>query len=180
MIRAVVFVLVEADVGEELAYAVVAERRVGEGVAGLGARAALDVFGVDRDGARGDPGGARDHPFPAVLDRLDTAVVEAQVGLVVHAVEALHDGLLQLVDDFGALARVGVDLVDPLVVHLHLEILRPAAIAAQPAAGTGLGHRALHASIVGRARVASAGVAGRRLAEAQDPSAHRRWPARRV
>ena len=40
-----------------------------------------------------------------------------------HAVQALHDRLLELVDDFRALARVGVDLVDPLVVDLHLEIL---------------------------------------------------------
>ncbi len=64
-----------------------------------------------------------DHPLPAVLDRLDAAVDEAQVGLVVHAVEALHDRLLDLVDDLRALARDGIDLVDPLVVDLHLEVL---------------------------------------------------------
>ena len=115
-------VLVEAHVGEELAGAVVAERGVGEAVAGLGARAGLDLVGVDRDGARRDPRGAGDHPLPAVLDRLDAAVVEPQVRLVVHAVQALHDGLLELVDDLGALARVGVDLVDALVVDLHLEV----------------------------------------------------------
>ena len=130
----VVFVLVEAHVGEELAHAVVAERREGERLPGLGSRAALDVVGIDRDGARGDPGRAGDHPFPAVLDRLDAAVGETEVRLVVHAVEALHDGLLELVDDFGALAGHGVDLVDPLVVDLDLEVLRPAAVAAQPAA----------------------------------------------
>ena len=96
--------LVEAHVGEELTHAVVAESGVGERVAGLGARAALDVFGVHRHRARGDPRRARDHPFPAILDRLDAAVVEAEVRLVVHAVQALHDRLLQLVDDFRALA----------------------------------------------------------------------------
>ena len=79
-------------------------------------------------------GRARDHPLPAVLDRLDAAVDEAEVGLVVHAVEALHDRLLDLVDDLGALARDRIDLVDPLVVDLHLEVGRPAAVAAQPVA----------------------------------------------
>ena len=138
--RRVVFVLVEAHMREELAHAVVAEGGVGERVAGLGPGAALDVFGLDRHGARGDPGGPGDHPFPAILDRLDTAVCETEVRLVVHAVQALHDGLLQLVDDLRALAGVGVDFVDPLVVDLDLQILRPAAVAAQPAAGARLGH----------------------------------------
>ena len=96
--------LVEAHVGEELAHAVVAERGVGERVAGLGPRAALDVVGVDGHRARGDPRGAGHHPLPAVLDRLDAPVDEAEVGLVVHAVEALHDRLLDLVDHLGALA----------------------------------------------------------------------------
>ena len=137
----VVVVLVEADVGEELARAVVAERGVGERVAGLGARARLDLVGVDRHGARGDPRRAGDHPLPAVLDRLDAAVAEAEVRLVVHAVQALHDGLLELVDDLGALAGVGVDLVDALVVDLHLEVRRPAAVAAQP--GSGLDGRSM-------------------------------------
>ena len=54
--------------------------------------------------------------------------------LVVHAVQALDDRLLELVDDLGALAGVGVDPVDPLVVDLHLELLRPAAVAAEPGA----------------------------------------------
>ena len=121
--RRVVFVLVEAHMGEELAHAVLAEGGVGERVAGLGSRAALDVVGVDGDRAGGDPGRAGDHPLPTVLDRLDPAVGEAEVGLVVHAVQALHDGLLQLVDDLGALAGVGVDLVDPLVVDLDLQVL---------------------------------------------------------
>ena len=53
------------------------------------------------DATHGVPG---DHPLPAVLDRLDAPVDEAEVRLVVHAVEALHDGLLDLVDDLGALA----------------------------------------------------------------------------
>ena len=145
----VVLVLVEAHVGEELAHAVVAESGVGERVAGLRARAALDVVGVDGDGARGDPRRARDHPLPAVLDRLDAAVDEAQVGLVVHAVQALHDRLLDLVDHLRALARVGVDLVDPLVVDLHLEVLRPAAVAAQPAARARLRIEPSMESIVG-------------------------------
>ena len=140
--------LVEAHVREELAHAVVAEGGVGERVAGLRAGAALDVFGVDGHGARGDPGSPGDHPFPAILDRLDAAVGEAEVRLVVHAVQALHDGLLQLVDDLRALAGVGVDFVDPLVVDLDLQILRPAAVAAQPAARARLGHRALHELIV--------------------------------
>jgi hypothetical protein len=43
--------------------------------------------------------------------------------LVVHAVQALHHRLLQLFDDFGSLARVGVYLVDPLVVDLNLQLL---------------------------------------------------------
>ena len=51
-----------------------------------------------------------------------------------HAVEALHDGLLDLVDDLGALAGHRVDLVDPLVVDLNLEVAGPAAVAAQPVA----------------------------------------------
>ena len=129
----VVVVLVEAHVGEELARAVVAERGVGERVAGLGARARLDVVGVDGDRARGDPRRPGDHPLPAVLDRLDAAVVEAEVRLVVHALEALDDRLLHLVDDLAALAALRIDPVDPLVVHLDLEVLRPAAVAAQPA-----------------------------------------------
>ena len=55
-----------------------------------------------------------------------------EVRLVVHAVQALHDGLLQLVDDVGALAGDRVDAVDALVVDLDLEVLGPAAVAAQP------------------------------------------------
>ena len=42
--------------------------------------------------------------------------------LVVHAVQALHDRLLELVDDLGALAGLGVDPVDALVVDLHLQV----------------------------------------------------------
>ena len=57
-----------------------------------------------------------------------------EVRLVVHAVQALHDRLLDLVDDLAALARDRVDAVDALVVDLDLELLRPAAVAAQPGA----------------------------------------------
>jgi hypothetical protein len=53
--------------------------------------------------------------------------------LVVHAVEALDDRLLDLLDWLDGFRGVGVDLEDALVVHLDLEVLRPAAIAAQPA-----------------------------------------------
>jgi hypothetical protein len=63
--------------------------------------------------------------------------VEAEVRLVVHALEALDDRLLHLIDDFAALARLGVDPVDPLVMDLDLKVLGPAAIAAQPAADLG-------------------------------------------
>ena len=71
------------------------------------------------------------------LDAADPAAVllvkgEAEVGLVVHAVEALHDRLLELVDDLGPLAGLGVDLVDALVVHLHLEVRGPAPVAPEP------------------------------------------------
>jgi hypothetical protein len=55
------------------------------------------------------------------------------MGLVVHAVHALDHGLLHLVDDLAALAGVRVDPVYPLVVHLQLEVLGPAAVAAKPA-----------------------------------------------
>jgi hypothetical protein len=103
----VLVVLVEAHVGEELARPVVAEGGVGERVGGLRARAGLDRVGVDGHRARRDPRRAGDHPLPAVLDRLDAAVVEREVRLVVHAVQALHDGLLDLVDDLRALARHG-------------------------------------------------------------------------
>jgi hypothetical protein len=133
--RVLVVVLVEAHVGEELARAVVAEGGVAERVAGLGARAGLDLVGVDGDRARRDPRRAGDHPLPAVLDRLDATVPEPQMGLVVHAVQALDDRLLQLVDHLTTLARLRVDLVDALVVHLHLEVGRPAAVAAQPGPG---------------------------------------------
>ena len=59
-------------------------------------------------------------------------VLERQVGLVVHAVQALDDRLLDLVDALGGHAGLGVDAADRVVVDLDLEVLRPAAIAAQP------------------------------------------------
>jgi len=133
----VVVVLVEADVGEELPRPVVAEGGVGEGVASFGPGAGLDIVGVDRDRARSNPRRAGDHPLPAVLDRLDTAVVKAQVRLVVHALQALDDRLLHLVHDLAPLTGLGIDPVDPLVVHLDLEVLRPAAVATEPAPNRG-------------------------------------------
>jgi hypothetical protein len=42
------------------------------------------------------------------------------VGLVVEAVEALDDGLLDLFDGLHRLAALGVDLEDSLVVDLDL------------------------------------------------------------
>ena len=86
------------------------------------------------DAIHGVPG---DHPLPAILDRLDAPVVEAEVRLIVHALEALHDRLLHLVDHVRALARLGIDPVDALVVELDLEILGPAAVAAKPAPNLG-------------------------------------------
>ena len=49
-----------------------------------------------------------------------------------HAVEALDDRLLDLLDPLRGLARVGVDADDRVVVDLRFEPRRPAAIAAQP------------------------------------------------
>jgi hypothetical protein len=60
--------------------------------------------------------------------------VEAEVRLVVHALEALDDRFLHLVDDFAALAGLGVDPVDPLVVNLDLEVLGPTAVTTEPTA----------------------------------------------
>jgi hypothetical protein len=54
------------------------------------------------------------------------------VGLVVQAPQTLHDRFLYLVEPFGRLAGLGVDLQDRVVVKLNLEIARPAAVTAQP------------------------------------------------
>jgi hypothetical protein len=51
----------------------------------------------------------------------------------VHALEALDDRLLHLIDDLAAFAAVRVDAVDALVMDLNLKVLRPAAVTAQPA-----------------------------------------------
>ena len=71
----VVLVLVEAHVGEELAGAVVAERGEGQCVAGLGARAGLDLVGIVHGGRRcvGPPG------VRAVLPGRDRPVVVSVV-----------------------------------------------------------------------------------------------------
>ena len=114
--------LVVTDVGEELARAVVAEGGVGKRVAGLGAGAALNVVGADGDCAGGNPRRAGDHPLPAIFDRFNAAVAEGEVRLVVHALEALNDGFLKLVDHLGALAATRVDLVDPFVMNLNLKV----------------------------------------------------------
>ena len=142
---AVIVMLVETHVGEELPGPVIAERRIGQRVAGIRAGARLDVVGVDGHRAGRDPRGPGDHPLPAVLDRLEATVVEAEMRLVVHALAALHDRLLHLVDDLPALARLRVDLVDTLVMHLHFEVLRPASVAPQPAPDLG---RSLHPGIL--------------------------------
>ena len=42
--------------------------------------------------------------------------------LVVHALEALNDGLLKLVNYLGALACARVDLMDALVMDLNLKV----------------------------------------------------------
>ena len=70
--------------------------------------------------------------------------------LVVQAVEALHHGLLDLLHGIDRLASVGVDLQDALVMKLHLQVLRPAAIATQPARlrAHGLLRGSLHLSIM--------------------------------
>jgi hypothetical protein len=55
----------------------------------------------------------------------------------VHALEALDDRFLHLVDDLAPLAGLGIDSVDAFVVNLDLEVLRPAAITAEPAPNRG-------------------------------------------
>ena len=92
-------------------------------------RACLRPLGQDRDSVKHVNGSLK----LTILDRFNPTVVEAEVGLIVHALEALHDRFLHLVDDLVALAALGVDPVDSLVVHLDFEVLRPAAIAAKPA-----------------------------------------------
>src|SRR5690349_7537723 len=125
-------VLVEANVGEELAHAGFAEGAVGEELGSFGARAAFDPVLIDAHRAGGDPRGAGDHPFPAVLDGNHPVVLEAEVRLVVHAVDALNQGLLDLVDSLGQHAVLGVDAADRVIVQLDLEVLGPAAVATQP------------------------------------------------
>ena len=117
-----------------------------QAVGGLRPGARLDLVLVHGDRARGDVRLAGDHPLPAVLDRDHAPVLDRQVGLIVHAVQALHHGLLDLLDPVGRLARLGVDLEDAVVVDLRLEALRPAAVAAQPGgalAENALVHRSL-------------------------------------
>ena len=108
------------------------ERAEGEAVRRIRAGAGLDLVLVDGDGARGDVRLPRDHALPSLLDRDDAAVGDRQVRLIVHAVEALDDGLLDLLDAVGGLAALGIDLEDRVVVDLGFEALRPAAIAPQP------------------------------------------------
>jgi hypothetical protein len=71
------------------------------------------------------------------LNRLDAAVVEPEVRLVMHALEALHDSFLHLIDHVRAFAGVRVDAVNALVVELYLEVLRPASVTPQPATNLG-------------------------------------------
>src|SRR5215207_6016016 len=141
-------VLVEAHMGEELTHAGVAEGSVGEELDRFRPRAALDPALVDGDRAGGDPRGAGDHPLPAVLDRDDAVALEGQVGLVVHAVQALDHRFLYLVDALGRDPRFGVDAADRVVVDLDLEVLRPAAVAAQP--GRAIPVQVVHTARLGR------------------------------
>ena len=60
------------------------------------------------------------------------ALLDREMGLVVHAVEALDDRLLDLLDPLGGLAGIGVDADNRVVMNLGLEAGRPAAVAAQP------------------------------------------------
>ena len=112
-----------------------AEGAVGERLGRLGPGAGLDLVLVDGDRAGGDPGGAGDHPLPAVLDRDDPVLLDRQVGLVVQAAQALHDGLLDLVEALRGLAGLRVDPQDRVVVQLHLEVPGPAAVAASSHGG---------------------------------------------
>jgi hypothetical protein len=93
----VIVMLVEAHVGEELTGPVVPEGCVREGVAGMWARTTVDFVRIHGDCAGGNPWRAGDHAFPTVADRLHPAVNEGQVRLIVHAVEALDDRVLDLV-----------------------------------------------------------------------------------
>jgi hypothetical protein len=45
------------------------------------------------------------------------------MGLIVHAIEALHDRLLDLLDPLRGLAALGVDPQDRVVVDLRLQPL---------------------------------------------------------
>jgi hypothetical protein len=88
------------------------------------------------------------------------------VRLIVHAIEALHNRLLNLVDPLCGFPAEGIYFQDRVVVNLRLEVLRPAAVAAEPRAavpsvleaaireivGLGLGHKdSFSAPILGEA-----------------------------
>jgi hypothetical protein len=45
------------------------------------------------------------------------------MGLIMHALQALHDRFLHLVHHLTALPTLGVDAVDAFVMHLHFEVL---------------------------------------------------------
>src|SRR5881394_2368315 len=150
--------------GEELAHAGLAQGTVGKQLGRFGAGAALDPVLVDGHRAGGDPRGARNHPFPAILDRHDAIVLEGEVGLVVHTVEALHDRFLHFVDPFGWDTRLGVDAADRVVVDLDLEVLGPAAVATQPS-------RAVPVDLVHTSIVAAASSAIRRASASEDVAA---------
>ena len=100
-----------------------AERAEREAVGRLRAGAGLHLVLVDGHRAGGDEGLAGDHSLPPVLHGDHAAVLHRQVGLVVHAVEALHDRLLDLLHSVGRFARLGIDLEDRVVVDLGLEPL---------------------------------------------------------
>ena len=133
--------------------------------AASGAGAGLDLVGVDGDRARGDPGRAGDHPLPAVLDRLDRARCGGRPPR-----RSVRPGGAGRAGSRGTgppppepppparrPRRVGVDLQDALVVKLHLEVLRPAAVAPQPARlrAHGLLRGSLHVVHYGHQRASS-------------------------
>ncbi len=128
----VLLVLVKTNVGEKLTGSAVPKGAVGERVRGLRARTGLDLFLVDPHSARGDERLTGHHALPAILNRHDAPFVDGQVRLVVHAVEALHDGLLDLVNALGRLAGLRVDAQQRVIVDLSFQSLGPAAVAAKP------------------------------------------------
>ena len=90
------------------------------------------------DATHGVPTTIRSQRSSTGLDAAHAAAVllvegEREVGLVVQAVEALDDRLLDLLDRLDGVAGLGVDLEHSFVMDLDFEVLGPAAVAPQPA-----------------------------------------------